>query len=126
MSEQLDWYGMGDRLARRRQLLTESVYRIGLCEVAHKLKEDPSTIKHQLDRDDKKRPSADLADLLEELDAEYRRAKAALLHERLLPEADLSPNDALRMIGVLAQSRFGVADKEAVQGVLARVRKDDP
>lgn len=120
--EQLDWVGMEDRLVARRRLLTESVYRLGLGEVAHKLGEAPSTIKHQIDRDANKRPSSDLSDLCEELDPEYRRAKAALMHEELVTHPDMTPEEAMREMSVRAQMK-GYLDKAEIAQLFARVRR---
>lgn len=121
--EQLDFdfIGREDRLAARRRLLEESVRRLGLSEVAHQVKEDPSTIDNQIARRGKRRPSADLADLCEDLDPVYRAGKAALMGELLVRPPDMTPEEAMRALLVEAQSQ-GYVDKVRVAELAARMR----
>jgi hypothetical protein len=119
--EQLDFIGMDDRLAARRRLLDESVRRLGLNEVAHQLREDPSTIDNQLARRGPKRPSADLADICDDLDPVYRAAKAALMGELLVRPPDMTPEETVRALLVEAQSQGFVA-KARVAEMVSRMR----
>lgn len=122
--EQIDFIRLEDHRAAARRLLSESVYRVGLTEVAHKLEEDPSTITHQLRRDGNKRPSADLEQLCFLLDPEYRKGLAALCGELLSHPPDLTPEDALRE--AIARSSKGYLDKAELAALYARTKRGAP
>lgn len=122
--DQLDWISQRDKQFEIRKLLSESVDRLGLDEVAHRLGESPSTLVHQLRRDDRKRPSADLFALCFTLDVEFRRALAALHGEILSAPAKLTEGQALAELAAMAQARGGVLHTE-VAALLARTRRSD-
>jgi len=108
VEQQLDWLDARDKQFAIRTLLDESVKRVGLDEVAHKLGESPSTLVHQLRRDDRKRPSADLFALCFTLDREFRHALASLHGEVLSAPLKLSEGQALSELAAMAQARGGV------------------
>lgn len=120
--EQLDWIRLDDHRAQLALLLERAAERVGVDRLAHWLHEDPSTLRNQLARRERKRPSSDLEDLVWLLDPQYRHDKAAVTGELLTRPADLTPEQVANEIGVLAGAK-GYASKEEVFSLLFRMRK---
>ena len=98
MSSQMDWISIEDRRASSRLLLEQAAERVGIAQLAHLLNEEPSTLRNQLAYRDRKRPSADLADLVWLLDEQYRHQKAGLCGEVVQRPPDMTPEEAFRAL----------------------------
>lgn len=118
---QIDWISLEDKMASQRQLLASCADDVGIENLAHWLKQDPSTLRNQLARRDRKTPSADLEHLVYIVCARYRSGKAALLGEELRRPADLTPEEAMREATVAAQAK-GYIDAADLAAIYARMR----
>lgn len=126
MAESIEQFDLfEDRQAQLARLLRESVARIGLSRVADILGKEPSTISHQLSGlDPGKTPSAKLEAVCWDLDPEFRRMKAAVVGQVIALTPDLSVEDVLREVLVLAGAgEFGNAGRVRVMELYARMRK---
>lgn len=121
---QIDWLSLEDKLASQRRLLESCAEDVGIENLAHWLKQDPSTIRNQLARRDRKSPSSDLENIVYVMCARYRSSKAALLGEELRRPADLSPDEALRELVTRAQAK-GYLDVADATSIYARTRRSD-
>lgn len=122
LAEQMDWIGLADKRAAIARARAASVYRIGLSEVAHQLGEDPSTISNQIKHVGNRRESADLDDTCWLLDRVFREQKAGQAGEVLVRPADLTAEEALRLIVAKAQSSWDRRALAEVADIVARVK----
>lgn len=122
-AEQIDWVSLDDHRASLRRLLKVSAERIGVCQLAHQLDEDPSTLRNQLAMREGKRPSWDLAALCFLLDPDFRAKAVGLCGEEVRRVGDLSPEEALRLIQAKACANWDRRAVADVHEVMARVRK---
>lgn len=120
---QIDWISLEDKLAAQRLLLAQCAEDVGIENLAHWLKQDPSTLRNQLARRERKTPSADLEHMVYLMCARYRTSKASLLGEELRRPADLSPEDAMREATARALAK-GYIDAADLAALFARTRKD--
>jgi hypothetical protein len=118
---QIDWISMDDKRASCRRLLADAAERVGIPNLAHWLDEDPSTLRNQLAHRERKRPSAELEDLVWLLDAEYRRLKAGVTGEVLTRPPDLTDGEALRLIHAKAQAGWDRRALAEIADILSRV-----
>lgn len=110
-TEQIDWVSIEDKRACLRKLLADGAERVGIPQLSHWLNEDPSTLRNQLAHRERKRPSAELENLVWLLDAEYRQDKAGQCDELVVPKAKYTADEALRLIIARAESAW---DRRAV------------
>lgn len=120
---QIDWISLDDKMAAQRLLLASCAEDVGIENLAHWLKQDPSTIRNQLARRDRKAPSADLEHMVYLTSSRYRERKAALLGEELRRPADLTPDEAMRELLARAQVNNYVPLAD-VASLYSRMRRD--
>lgn len=120
--EQMDWLRFEDNRAQLHHLLLSSVERVGVVEVARHLGETPSALRNQVAGRRALPPGAFSICFL--LDAEFRAAAVGVTGEVLSRPADLTPEEALRLLAVEAQAK-GYVDRARVAELLQRMRPED-
>lgn len=119
---QIDWIALEDKRAALRLALEKGAERVGINNLAHWLKQDPSTIRNQLAHRDRKTPSSELEGIVWLLDRLYREQKAGQTGETLLRRPDLTEADALRLILAKAQASWDRRALAEVADILGRVK----
>jgi hypothetical protein len=114
-----------DLLARGRRLLHAAADRVHLLELAEHLHEDPSTLRNQLERRERKRPSADLLLVTYLLDEQLQEDMARLVGKELSEPPDLTPEQFAREAVAYAQQHADRTTAAHLVELYRRVRSGE-